>query len=415
MLVFFANLVRAGCASIVTLLAARWLGPAEFGHFSTFLALTIFAYALVGEGFDPSVVRLYAKLPGTDVEGKRRVLGSALALRGLLALPMLLLFWGAAAWWLAPVMADISRLASLAALGASVAMLGLAVLQAGERFYAYAALAPVANLLRLLAMPVLWVFGALTLSTLMWSYVLAFAVAVGLAFWLLREEWRQVRFDAAMLWELLRFGAWSSLANACFMLMAYVPVPVLTQVRGAAEGGLYSAAVTLLLLIDQYTASLLTAKLVRTSRIDTLAGLKQFMRHLGLRLSAMGALLCLLFPLSSGIVNGIFGEAYAGASPVMQALLPGFIATLVSHPLYLVLYAMNKPQSYAISGVVALATFAVFAVWLLPGHGMLGMAWATSVARAFQAIMIVGMVVFALRRGARGGQDVLQETKAAAS
>lgn len=396
-LIFGANMLRAGCGFLVTLLAARLLGPSEFGHFATFLTLTIFAYALVGEGFDPGVVRLYSKAREAGPAAQATVLGSALVLRLVLAVPMLVMFLGAAAWWLDPQMAAIARFAAPAALGASCAMLALAVVQAGERFRVYVCLAPLANLLRVAAMPLLWLAGAVTLPALMWVHALAFAIVAVAGVWVSREQWLKARHDGATMRGLLRFGIWSSLANACFLVVTYLPVPLLNHVKGPAQGGLYSVAATLLMFIDQYTAALLTARLAATSRLESAADLRRFAAGIAPRLLMLAAGLCLLFPAATLIVSSVFGDAYAGAGEVMRALLPGFIATLVSHPLYLVLYAMDRPHAYAASGVAALIAFGLLSAWLLPEYGMIGIAWATSGARALQALIIIGLVLHGVR------------------
>lgn len=396
MRVFAANMLKAGCGFLVGLLVARLLGPAEFGLFTTFTVATIWAHNLIGEGFDPGVVRHYAR-HHADAPRAAAVLGSALVMRALLVVPMVSLFWTAGAWWLTPEVADVARAGAVTAVAASFATLSLAVLQAQERFTAYALLSPLGNALRLVCMPLLWLAGALALWPLVWTQALCFVVTAAIGMSLLRADLRHIRFEARALRELLSFGKWSALANLSFLLQAYLAVPVLTHLKGAAAAGIYAAAATLLMIIDQFTVALLTVKLPSTSRIDTLPGLRSYVRLLLPRLLAVSIGLLLLIPLAGPVVALVFGPDYADSAAVMRALLPGFIATLMSHPLYLVLYALDRPHGYAISGVVALALWCPLAAWLVPGHGVLGAAWATSAARLLQAVWIFAMVTHAIR------------------
>lgn len=396
LLVFAANMVKAGCAFLVGLLVARLLGPAEFGLFTTFTVATIWAHNLIGEGFDPGVVRHYAR-HRADAPRAAAVLGSALVMRGLLVLPMLLLFWAIGSWWLSPALAQVAQAGAVTAIAASFATLSLAVLQARERFAAYALLTPLGNLLRLACMPLLWLAGALAVWPLIWTQALCFVLTAAVGMALLHADLRRMRFDLRALRELFSFGKWSALANFSFLLQAYLAVPVLTHFQGAAAAGIYAAAATLLMVIDQVTVALLTVKLPATSRIDTLPGLRGYVRLLLPRLLAAGIGLLLLMPLAGPVVSLVFGPDYADSAAVMRALLPGFIATLVSHPLYLVLYALDRPHGYALSGVVALALWGPLAAWLVPEHGVLGAAWATSAARLLQAGWIVVMVSHAIR------------------
>lgn len=397
LMVFAANMLRAGCAFLVGLLVARVLGPAEFGLFTTFTVATIWAHNLIGEGFDPGVVRFYAKHHGGDAERASSVLGSALLMRALLVLPMLGLFWAGSTWWLAPDVAEVVRVGALTAVAASFATLSLAVLQARERFVAYALLTPFGNVLRLLSLPLLWLAAALSIWPLIWTQALCFVLAAAIGMSLLQADLRRMRLDGRTLRDLFTFGRWTALANLCFLLQAYLAVPVLTHVKGAAAAGVYSAAATLLLVIDQLTVALLTVKLPSTSRIDTVTGLRAYVERLMPRLFLLGTALLLLIPLADLIVGVVYGAAYADSAQVMRALLPGFIATLISHPLYLVLYSLDRPQGYAGSGVLALAVWCALAAWLVPEYGVLGAAWATTGSRLLQSALIVGMVLRAVR------------------
>lgn len=400
LLVFAANMLRAGCAFGVGLVVARLLGPAEFGLFTTFTVVTIWAHNLIGEGFDPGVVRLYARQHGADAVRASAVLGSALVMRALLVVPMLALFWGGAAWWFAPEVAEVVRIGAFTAVAASFATLALAVLQARERFVAYALLTPFVNLLRLVCVPLLLLAGMLQLAPLIWTQALAFVLAAAIGMSLLGADLRRMRFDRQTLRELFGFGKWTALANLCFLLQAYLAVPVLAHLKGAAAAGLYAAAATLLLVIDQLTVALLTVKLPATSRIDSTAGLRRFVRGLAPRLLAVGLGLCLLFPLADLIVGAVYGPAYRDSAAVLRALLPGFIATLLSHPLYLVLYALDRPHGYAATGVIALGAWCALAAWLVPQYGVLGAAWATTGSRLLQAGLIVALVFLAIRHRA---------------
>lgn len=403
LLVFAANLTRTGCGFLVTLVAARALGPAEFGYFSTFVALAVLAYALLGEGFDPGIVRLYARRqaerPG-DLHALGGVLGAAVLLRVVLAVPMLAVLAAATLWLLPDGPDGTVPLAALAAIFTSAFMLTLAVLQGSERYILLAGMMPVANLLRLLAAVALWVSKAITVLALMWTQVLALLVAAVVAAWKLRSLWRHVHLDRPAFRELLRFGSWSSLASACFVLAAYLPIPALTHAVGPAAGGVYAAAATVMLIVDQLTASILAAKLVPSSRIDSLSGLRGFIRQMLPRLLLLGGILALMYPLSYVVFPLLFGSGYESAASVMRVLLPGYLATLLSHPLYLVLYSTDQPQQYAASGVILLLSFAVLALLLVPEGGAFGMACATTGARCVQALSIVAMVWLAVRQPA---------------
>lgn len=396
--VFASNMLRAIFGLLVTMAAARLLGPEAFGNFSTFVALAVLAYCLFGEGFEPGVVRQYARALPLGLNATAGVVGSALAMRGLLLVPLVLVFWAVVKYGLSGSMVGFAISAVVAGLAASLAMLGLSAFQAQGQFGRYAILSPAANAIRLLLIPLLWWSGTLTLHTLVGSYVLAYCAAALASLLLMRPVLLVVHVDLAVLREMLRFGSWSALATSCFVLMAYLQVPLVVREVGPSSAGMYAAAATLLMFIDQLTAALLTTKMAFTSRIETVQGLRSYVRAIAPRLLLLAALLCFLFPLAPFIIALLFGDKFVPAATVMQVLLPGFLATLLSHPLYLVLYSVDKPQLYAASGVLSLLGFLMLVAWLLPTHGLVGMAWASSLARGLQAVLIVAMVFHAISR-----------------
>lgn len=397
LLVFGANMAKSGLAFVLGLVVARLLGPADYGVLATFIAATIWAHNLVGEGFDPGVVRQYAR-QRDDADAAGRVLGAALLLRLLLVLPMFAVFWGLSMLSSEPAVAHAMRIAAFTAAAATLATLSLAILQASERFVAYALLAPLVNLLRVASLPVLWLAGLLTLDVLMWTHALFFALGAAVGMWLLRRPLSAVRADRDAIRALLSFSRWTALASLCFLLQTYLALPALAEWADLPAAGLYSAAVTLLMFIDQLTVALLTTRLPTTSRIASHAELRAWVRGILPKLGTGALLLGLLWPLSDMLVHVAYGERYADAAPVVRALLPGFIATLCSHPLYLVLYALERPAAYAMSGLLSLALWCVLAAVLIPAQGAEGAAWAASLARIAQAVSIVFFVWRAVGR-----------------
>jgi O-antigen/teichoic acid export membrane protein len=397
LLVFGANMTRSGFAFVLGLVVARVLGPEDFGVLATFTAATIWAHNLVGEGFDPGVVRLYARRQAQDTQRAGDILGAALVLRLLLLLPMAALFWLLSSFANEEAVGHAIRLAALTAAAASLATLSLAVLQASERFFAYALLTPLVNALRLCSLPLLWLAGLLTLDALMWTHALFFALGAAVGMFLLRAPLRQCRADRATFVELVRFSRWTALASLCFLLQSYLALPALTQWSGLSQAGFYSAAATLLMFIDQLTVALLTTRLPSTSRISSTPELRRYVAAIAPKLLLAGGALGLLWPAAEWLVTQAYGHDYADAAPVMRWLLPGFIATLCSHPLYLVLYAQNRPHGYAVTGIASLLLWCALALWLIPAHGAVGAAMAGSAARIGQALLIAVLVWRALR------------------
>jgi O-antigen/teichoic acid export membrane protein len=397
-LVYAGNLARTALGFLMTLLVARLLGPEQFGLFSLFIVVMILCHNLAGEGLDPGVVRYYALYLHSNPVRASRVLGAALAVRLAVGFALALAVWFAAGWmavvWLSsPSAAGILRLGAIGAVIAAVTNFMLAVLQAREQFVAYALLTPLTNLLRIASVPLLVTFGAFTLYSVTTLHGVCFLMSALVGVILLRRPLRAARFNCAALRELLGFSAWTWLASLSFLVQVHLAIPVLNRYAGAAQAGVYAAGLSLLLVADQLTAAVLTVRAPKVSRLTDRAAMRRYVQN------GMPALLLLALPPAIGIlvadpmVRLIYGTDYAPAGAVLRVLLFGSLATLVTHPLYLVFYAMSRPSLYAASAVVSLVAWAVCAMLLIPHNGALGAAWASTAARLLQGALIVLLLI----------------------
>ena len=84
----------------------------------------------------------------------------------------------------------------------------------------------------------------------------------------------------------------------------------------------------------------------------------------------------------------IYGPEFQESVGIFHVLMGGFLATLISHPLFLIFYAMNKPQIGVFISFVSLVGWLIAAVILIPNLGVIGAAWAMLVSRLIQAVAI---------------------------
>jgi O-antigen/teichoic acid export membrane protein len=403
-LVFAGKLTGASLGFVMSLIVARWMGPEEFGLFSLFIVILIIGNDVLGDGLSPGVVRYYAMHSRTDPSKAREVFTNALVLRLLLGIPVVLLglvgaqlaekiFHSQAYVW--PIV-----LGLLGSFGAALWSLSLSMWQAREEFGTYGMMVPVVNLLRVLSLPVLIVMEQLTLAVLMGLQVVIYYICTLIGFGLLRSHLSDFRINTDLLSELFRFSRWPAIASLCFMLQVNLGVPVLNYFVNSREAGLYAAGSSLLMGVDFLTVSLLTTLLPKVSQLNGLDQCRSYVqRFLPIYLALATCLIPFLF-FARPIVLGLFGPAYEGTVPIFQVLFAGVLGSLVTHPLYLVLYTMNRPHLYAFTGILALLGWIIAGSWLIPEYGAVGAAWTTLFSRILQSVMIVVTLWYALGFGA---------------
>ncbi len=407
-LVFAGKMTGACLGFVMSLLVARWMGPEEFGLFSLFIVILIFGNDLLGDGLSPGVVRFYAMYRRADPSKAAEVLTNALALRILLGIPVVVVGVTVGAQCAERVFHSQSYvvpvvLGLVGSFGAALWSFNLSVWQAREEFGTYGVMVPLINILRVLSLPVLSLGGYLTLGGVMGSHVVVYFLCALSGMWALRGHLAQVRIDGVLLRELFRFSKWPAMASLCFLLQVNLGVPVLSYFADAREAGLYGAGSSLLMGVDFLTLSLLTALLPKVSR---LSGIEQCRSYVQRSFPAYALIAVVLLPLlffARPLVLGLFGSAYEGTVDVFQVLFVGTLGTLVTHPLYLVLYTMNRPHLHTLSGIVGLVAWVLTAVWLIPQFGAVGAAWTTLCSRLVQSLMIVGILWHVLELGRSSG------------
>lgn len=398
----FAGKMTAACLGFaMSLVVARLMGPEAFGLFSLFIVILILGNDLLGDGLNPGVVRFYSMHSVTNPIRASELLTNALALRLVLGTPVVLLgvvlgsqvaerlFQNPA--YVLPII-----LGLVGSLGAALWSFDLAAWQSREDFVTYAVMVGLVNVLRVLSLPILIVIGHLTLEAVMGLHVALFYLCTLAGLWLLRRHLAPLQLNGALLRELFRFSKWPAMASTCFLLQVNLGVPILNYFYDSREAGVYAAGTSLLQGIDFLTISLLTTLLPKVSQLTGLEQCRAYVqRSFPIYLGLAVCLVPVMF-LARPLVIGLFGPAYEGTIPVFQILFLGALGTLVTHPLYLVLYTINRPHLYTYSGIVALSVWVLAGLWLIPEYGAVGAAWTTLCARLIQSVMIVVILWYAL-------------------
>ncbi len=400
-LVFLGRVGGAGFGFLMSWAVARWMGPEMFGLYSLFIVILILGNDVLGDGLNPGVVRDYALHSEHSALRGAEVLSTALILRMVLGTPVAVVgtvvALSASSWssqneaYVAPL-----ALGLIGSFGAALLSFTLATWQARQAFVSYALTAAAVNTLRLASAVILFAFSSFTLALVMGLHVVFYYLCAGFALWRLWPTLAGLRFDPELLRALLRFSKWPALASLCFVLQSNLAVPVLMYTANAAEAGIYAAGASLLMLIDFLTVSLLTTLLPRVSQLRTPDQWRAYVkRFFPLFLTMALSLFPLVFA-ARPLVEWLYGSAYTGTIVVVQILFLGGIGTLLSHPLYLVLYAMNRPHLFSLTQALALIGWILMGWWLIPHYGAVGAAWTTLLARLFQSVAIIGVVIHVL-------------------
>lgn len=388
---------RSALALVINILIARWLGPDQFGLFYVFVVTMIVVHNVVGEGLDPAVVRFYAHDAAREHPATATVVGSGLFLRLAVGIPLAAGGVAGGGWLAAhvlddPVFAEPVRLGVVAALGASLASFGLAILQARHQFVLRALMTPFANLLRALSLPVLLALNWFVLSAVLWIHTVALYAAALIILSLLRADIASARVDFARVRELFHFSKWSALAVLAYLIYSNLAVPVLGHAYGPQAAGIFAAAASLTLAVEQAVAAIMVVQLPSTARLEHLDEFRGTVRKLLIRCGIAALALSPAVLLARPIIVTIYGLEYENSIVVFQILFVGILTNLAVHPASVVFLAMNRSGLFAICHTLPVLVWIAVGLALIPSHAIVGAAWTTLIARIAAAVLIMWLL-----------------------
>jgi len=187
------------------------------------------------------------------------------------------------------------------------------------------------------------------------------------------------RLDRPLWGELFRKGLPFAYAGAAITLFSQVNQVLLEQMRGASEAGYFAAP---LRLVEGLT---LVPRILSYALIPTMAGLFPTEPGVVTRLYARGVkyLLVLGLPLtvlgllgSTPLMRLLFGAAYAASAPASQLLLPAVAFMYLSNFGETTLACIGRWRSIVVIATVCLAVNLALNLLWIPSHGYVGAAWA---------------------------------------
>ncbi|HKY23367.1 MAG TPA: oligosaccharide flippase family protein [Vicinamibacterales bacterium] len=395
-------LVGGFAANVLT---ANLLSPTDFGYFAIAMAVMIVVQEVCGTGFDLAMVRLASPLATHERDAVIRVsLRIKMIANGSAALALFVLSGSIATGLFgsdrltAPL-----RWASAGVVGTALFQHLLARFQLSQRFKTYAALKSSNSLLKVALLVCLGFAAAASLQAVMAASVLVLFVSsvIALAAWDRNSNGAAdpiAQAPAAHLSrQVLWFGRWMIVAHLLFAIYGRIDVLLLGWLQGEEHVGYYNVAWNLGFLMDMCTYSVITALLPHASRMTSKDEFQAY-RSRTLRVCAiLGILMLPSLVLVRPAINLLF-PAYPAAVEIFRVLFWGCLATLLSHPLYLIVYARDRVEMVALSNLI-LAAVATGACWvLIPRFGAIGAAYGTVIARVINAGLVVYLANVELKR-----------------
>ena len=242
-------------------------------------------------------------------------------------------------------------------------------------------------LLLFLALFLLWQRYALEAALLSWIGGLALVTVVGLCL-LGRYHSVRLRWNPETRREMWRFGSRSHpdiLFQQILMRSDYLLIGLLLDSEALGYYAMASAAAELLIIVPEAVTTPLMKRLLQQGEgIDELTPLALRLTGTAMLAGCLGMAL-----IGEWLIVLLFGSAYRPAYPALLALLPGIFSLCYASILHL-----DLPGTLSLMAGIAAALNLLLTFLLIPHWGIVGAAWASSLA---YSLLTLGMLVLYCR------------------
>lgn len=348
-MVFAGNAVASALGIVFTVLAARFLGPSEWGIVAGVGNLIPIIVALADFGLGAALFQYTAGKWGTNEEDKaRRVYGTALAIRVLTvaAVSVFLILFSS---WLAKFLFNsqdpvLIFLTALGFLGVALLDFQIFSIEARQKWLLAAVFISLTNILRVVFLVfliwfgqvnifnVLVVFSGSALIVFLTSSLFLFNIPKFHPGW--QESFR----------KLSSFSAWMGGNKIVSVLASRVDILILLQLAGAYEAGIYGAANRLAMGVPLVLGSFATVLAARFASLRDKSETVIFFKK-AFRLSFVIVIGLIAGIIVTPLIIALFGPEYVRSREVLQWLFAAMIPFALSVPsVNILIYYFKKPS-----------------------------------------------------------------------
>jgi O-antigen/teichoic acid export membrane protein len=399
-----ANAVNNLVALVVTLFAARILGPIEFGRLGLTVAIITLLPLVHDFGLNTALIKHHQKPLATIQIPVGTTFFTVLLVKILLAVTTLLVTLIAAPFIslnLFPTFVGNENLLEISVLSGGLLSLWITLRaseQAKQEYKAIEINTLYYALLRILSAVVLFSFiGVTIITTLLALYVLPLVI-----FMLIRPIIVYLRAPYALrplnptrdelhtLYSLWQYGKWIGISAFCFVALSRLPQFVLEQRANTAAVGTYSAALSFLAAFSLLNDAVRLVMLPRASGLSSIQERLHFRKQIRLFLPKYTLLMVVAVPSMSAAAIIFLGSAYSDSISVLFILSISTVTGMYLGIFNTLVHAHERPQYDALVNVCRLV--ALLALLLLVPPTPLWAAIALSITQVAGEIVLYALI-----------------------
>ncbi len=380
------NVIGTVASAIALILFSRYMGPTEFGLFSAAFAAMQIVVRLSDLGTNMAVERAVARVHDQSGDLADRLMRVALWFK-LASFTLAI----TSAWILAPWIShtllhfeniSLIRLAFVLSLGTVFFEYSTALMQSTHRF-ALVARITIAQALGKLIFGLILIWQGVLHAT---SALLIYGLLPGIGALLGWNRQILSSFRLPNTWKkdlriILSVAKWTSIAAIAATLADNVDTLIVQSFMRSYDTGIWSGAARIATFASVIGWSIGSVLSVRVARYSDPKHLREYMsKAWRLSLLVLFVLICTI-PFAGLAINLTIGPAYLSGTFPLQLLLLATGISGATSPYIALFYLFDKPQYYAITGIIQTVVLIVGDLLFIPQYGLVGAAMVRIVVR----------------------------------
>lgn len=402
---FSTTILNGALGAVFYIVAARVLGPADFGVLSVSIMVLTLGTSVGGLGVNTGLVRFVGKYIKLDRKKADKFI--KLSLKANIAIGFVFIVLG---MFLSSFVANLvfGNIEFVEAIRISffgvwfLLLFGFSVrvLQSFQKFWLWGFVQIGSNLLRILIVLLLAILGHFTLHSGLWTYILIPLAGFSFALlFLIPRSFLKAKNENSVAREFFHYNKWIAGFSLIAAVSSRMDTFITARLLSPEELGFYAAAYQLVYIVPQIVGSLGT---VISPKMAAMGGKSEFLSYfkktqlLVLGLSFLGLLAA---PVVAFLVPYVFGAEYISAIPIFFVLLISMLVFLISVPAHnAVLYYYAYPRLFLWLSVGHLGIISLSAFYLINLYGVLGAAFSVLLGSIFNFVVPMGWVLNKLVR-----------------
>lgn len=390
---FIATILNGALGAVFFIIAARYLGPSNYGLFSVAMAVLTLTADIGNLGTDTGIVNFVSRNIATDKTKAHQflklglkiklIVGICIVVFGIFISPFI-----AQSIFNKPELIELLQIAFIGVLAQLLFTFATSALQSFQKFVQWGAVNVGQNTIRLIFLFIVYSIGAVTTSNILLLYALIPFAGFLLGMIFLPKSFLRSQNENSVSSEFFKYNLWVAAFGAIAALSSRLDTFIAARLLDATQIGVYAAANQLVQIVPQLVGALGTVIAPNMAQQNSQEKFINYLKKTQLLVIGIAVLGLFSIPFVLLIIPYLFGVEYLTSGPLFVVLLFAMLIFLISVPIHMsVFYYFSYPKLFFWISLGHLIIIALVGWNLISYYGAFGAAVSVLIGQLFNFIV----------------------------